>query len=78
MIVFPLTIRGQRSGTMVFYSHQRVTFRDVDVQVGTALANLAAAALTTADLYEEQRQAPAKPPITRGNRPRSSPKPAPC
>ncbi len=57
MIVFPLTIRGQRSGTMVFYSHQRVTFSDVDVQVGAALANLAAAALTTADLYEEQRQA---------------------
>ena len=57
MIVFPLTIRGQRSGTMVFYSHHRVTFRDVDVQVGRALANLAAAALTTADLYEEQRHA---------------------
>src|SRR4029079_5345884 len=57
MIVYPLTIRGQRSGTMVFYSHQRVTFRDVDVQVGAALANLAAAALTTADLYEEQRHA---------------------
>src|SRR5436190_13010097 len=57
MIVFPLTIRGQRSGTMVFYSHQRVKFREVDVQVGAALANLAAAALTTADLYEEQRQA---------------------
>jgi len=57
MIVFPLTIRGQRSGTMVFYSHQRVTFRDIDVQVGAALANLAAAALTTADLYEEQRHA---------------------
>ena len=57
MIVFPLTIRGQRSGTMVFYSHQRVTFRDVDVQVGAALANLTAAALTTADLYEEQRYA---------------------
>ena len=57
MIVFPLTIRGQRSGTMVFYSHHRVKFRDVDVQVGAALANLAAAALTTADLYEEQRRA---------------------
>ena len=57
MIVFPLLIRGARSGTMVFYSRRRREFRDVDVQVGAALANLAAAALTTAELYEEQRQA---------------------
>ena len=57
MIVFPLTIRGQRSGTMVFYFRQRTAFRQVDIQVGTALANLVAAALTAADLYDEQRQA---------------------
>jgi PAS domain S-box-containing protein len=57
MIVFPLTIRGQRSGTMVFYFRQRTAFRQVDIQVGAALANLVAAALTAADLYDEQRQA---------------------
>jgi len=57
MIVFPLGIRGQPSGTMVFYSRRPRTYRDVDVQVGRALANLAAAALTTAELYEEQRHA---------------------
>jgi PAS domain S-box-containing protein len=57
MIVFPLTIRGQRSGTMVFYLRQRTAFRQVDIQVGAALANLVAAALTAADLYDEQRQA---------------------
>ena len=57
MIVFPLTIRGQRSGTMVFYLRQRTAFRQVDVRVGAALANLVAAALTAADLYDEQRQA---------------------
>jgi PAS domain S-box-containing protein len=57
MVVFPLTIRGERRGTIVFYSHRRVTFRPVDVRVGSALANLVAAALTTADLYEEQRKA---------------------
>jgi PAS domain S-box-containing protein len=57
MIVFPLTIRGYRSGTMVFYFRQRTAFQQVDVQVGAALANLVAAALTAADLYEEQRQA---------------------
>jgi PAS domain S-box-containing protein len=57
MVVFPLSIRGERSGTMVFYSHRRVSFRAIDVQVGVALANLVAAAMTTADLYEEQRDA---------------------
>jgi PAS domain S-box-containing protein len=57
MIVFPLLIRGERCGTMVFYSRRRRTYQPVDVQVGTALANLAAASLTTAELYEEQRQA---------------------
>ena len=57
MVVFPLTIRGERRGTIAFYAHRRVSFRRVDVQVGEALANLVAAALTTADLYEEQRNA---------------------
>jgi PAS domain S-box-containing protein len=57
MIVFPLTIQGHRSGTMVFYFRQRTSFRQVDIQVGAALANLVAAALTAADLYDEQRQA---------------------
>ena len=57
MVVFPLTIRDQRSGTIVFYSHRRVSFTAIDVQVGAALANLVAAALTTADLYDEQRRA---------------------
>jgi PAS domain S-box-containing protein len=55
MVVFPLLIRGERSGTMVFYFCRRRTFRDVDVQVGLALSNVAAAALSTAELYEEQR-----------------------
>src|SRR6185295_7118332 len=57
LIVFPLVIRGERCGTMVFYSRRRREFGTVDVQVGTALANLAAAALTSAELYEEQRTA---------------------
>jgi PAS domain S-box-containing protein len=57
MLVFPLTIRGDRSGTLVFYFRQPTSFRQVDIQVGAALANLVAAALTTADFYDEQRQA---------------------
>jgi PAS domain S-box-containing protein len=56
MVVFPLTIRGERRGTLVFYSHRRVAVRPVDLQVGSALANLVAAALTTADLYEQQQK----------------------
>lgn len=57
MIVFPLRIRGERRGTLVCYSRSRTQYRRVDIQVGAALANLAAAALTTAELYEEQRSA---------------------
>ena len=57
MIVFPLLIRGDRRGSMVFYSRRRCQYREVDVLVGTAIANLAAASLTTAELYEEQRKA---------------------
>ena len=57
IVVFPLQIRGVRSGTMAFYSRRRCSYRDVDIQVGKAVANLAAASLTTAELYEEQRGA---------------------
>jgi PAS domain S-box-containing protein len=57
IVVFPLAIRGDRSGTMVFYSHQPCRYEEMDVRVGSALANLAASALTMAELYEEQRRA---------------------
>ena len=57
LVIFPLVIRGERSATMVFYSRRRREFSEVDVQVGSALANLAAAAITTAELYDEQRMA---------------------
>jgi PAS domain S-box-containing protein len=57
MIVFPLHIRGKASGTIVFYTKRPRHFREVDVQVGRALANIAAAALSTAEVYSEQRAA---------------------
>jgi PAS domain S-box-containing protein len=57
LIVFPLVIRGARSGTLVIYSRQPCRYADVDVRVGTALANLVASALTMAELYDEQRLA---------------------
>jgi signal transduction histidine kinase/CheY-like chemotaxis protein len=55
MIVFPLRIGGERRGTLVFYSRTPTQYRDNEVHVGAALANLAATALTTAELYEQQR-----------------------
>ncbi len=55
LVIFPLAIRGERTASLVFYSRHRRSYRDVDIQVGTALANIAAASLTTAELYAEQR-----------------------
>lgn len=57
MVVFPLTIHGERSGTIVFYSRRPCLYNTVDVAVGTALANLVAAAVTTAELHDQQRMA---------------------
>ncbi|MCU1386408.1 MAG: domain S-box [Acidobacteria bacterium] len=57
MIVFPLRIHTRRTGTLVFYFRQRRSFGAVDVQVGAALANVAAAAMSNAELYDEQRAA---------------------
>jgi PAS domain S-box-containing protein len=56
MLAVPLQIGGQASGTLVFYFREVHAFDDVEVQTARALANLAAAAITTADLYESQRR----------------------
>jgi PAS domain S-box-containing protein len=57
LIAFPLLIRGERCGALACYSHRKRSYGALEVQVGASLANLAAAALTTVELYEEQRQA---------------------
>jgi PAS domain S-box-containing protein len=54
MLVCPMRFESERAGTLVFYYRTPHAFSDIDVQVGQALANLAAAALTTAELYEQQ------------------------
>jgi PAS domain S-box-containing protein len=54
MLVCPMRLGPDESATLVFYYRTPHPFTDVDVQTGQALANLAAAALTTANLYEEQ------------------------
>jgi signal transduction histidine kinase/CheY-like chemotaxis protein len=55
LLAVPLTISGQVSGTFVFYYRDRHDFTEVETQTGAAFGNLASAALTTAELYDEQR-----------------------
>ena len=55
MLVCPMRVGADRAGTLVFYYRTPHAFSEMDVQTGQALANLAAAALTTADLYDQQR-----------------------
>jgi PAS domain S-box-containing protein len=55
MLMFPLIVRGEGSCALVFYYRARRRFGEIDVEMGRALANLSAAAITTAELYEEQR-----------------------
>ena len=56
LMIVPLTIGGRRTGTLVFYSRHRHRFTPVEVQTARALGNLVAGAVTTAELYEEQRK----------------------
>ncbi|HWW73866.1 MAG TPA: PAS domain S-box protein, partial [Pyrinomonadaceae bacterium] len=54
MLTLPLRAHGQLVGTLVFYYREPRRFAHTDVVVATALANLAASALRTAELYDEQ------------------------
>jgi PAS domain S-box-containing protein len=55
LLAVPLRSHGQLSGTLVFYYRTRRRLDDVTVRVATALADLAGAALGTAELYERER-----------------------
>jgi len=55
LLVVPLTVRGDRYGTIAFYYRAPHRFTEVEVRVATALSNLAGAAVGSAQLYEEQR-----------------------
>jgi signal transduction histidine kinase/CheY-like chemotaxis protein len=54
LLVVPLRVHGQVAGTIVFYYRTRQRFDEVTVRVATALADLAGAALGTAELYQRQ------------------------
>src|SRR5213593_1227610 len=56
LLAVPLTIGGYGTGTLVFYYRSRHDFDDVEVQTARALGNLAAAAITSAELFEAQRR----------------------
>jgi PAS domain S-box-containing protein len=56
MLSIPLHIHGEIGGTIVFYYHSPHTFTDAETRVGGALANLAASALSTAELYGRQTE----------------------
>lgn len=56
MITVPLRINNEVSGTLVFYYRRPHRFSTLETQVATALGNLAAAAITSADLYEREAQ----------------------
>jgi PAS domain S-box-containing protein len=56
MLVTPLRIRGESTGTIVFYWRDPHPRDEAELRAAGALANLAAAALTNADLYAEERR----------------------
>lgn len=56
LLSMPLRIRGEIAGTLVFYYRQGHYFDSTEISVATALTNLAASAISTAELYEEQKR----------------------
>jgi len=56
MLAVPLTLNGLRQGAFVFYHRMRHRYSDVDVQTAAALANLTAAAITNAELFDEHQR----------------------
>jgi PAS domain S-box-containing protein len=55
LLVCPMRLGAEHLATLAFYYRTPHLFLDVDVETGQALANLAAAALTTSNLYDQQR-----------------------
>ncbi len=57
MMIVPLSVRGEQSGTLVFYYRERHVFSEAEVPVATAMANLAGSAIGSAELFDEVRAA---------------------
>jgi len=56
LITGQLKIHGELAGTLVFYYRQPHHFTEPEIRVASALGNLAAAALRTADLYAREAE----------------------
>ncbi len=54
MLAMPLRHRGEVLGTLVFYSRRSRSFGEFELRAASATASLAAAAIGTARVYEEQ------------------------
>jgi PAS domain S-box-containing protein len=60
MAVFPLLLHGSPQGTLVLYYRSKRVLSELESQTGEALANLVAAAVSTAELYAREREAAAR------------------
>ena len=56
MLIIPLALHGLRQGAFVFYHRMRHRYSEVDVNVGAALGNLTAAAMTNAESFDEHQR----------------------
>jgi len=56
MLIVPLVLRGLRQGAFVFYHRMRHRYSEVDVNVGAALGNLTAAAISNAESFDEHQR----------------------
>ncbi|HZP25474.1 MAG TPA: GAF domain-containing protein [Dehalococcoidia bacterium] len=54
LLVMPLKIKGENTGTLTFYFRTSHHFSDVEIRLATALANLASSAITVSELYAEE------------------------
>ena len=54
LFAVPLRLYGENAGTIAFYFHNAHHFGQAEIRIATALANLASAAVTTAELFQEQ------------------------
>jgi PAS domain S-box-containing protein len=53
-LAVPLRIQGTVSGVLAFFRRRPQRFEEAEIRLASALANLAAAAIGTAELYQEQ------------------------
>jgi signal transduction histidine kinase/ActR/RegA family two-component response regulator len=56
MLAIPLVVGSVQTASLVFYYRVPHVFTDVEVETAAALGHMAAVALTTAELYDEQRR----------------------